>query len=283
MSLLDVAGLQLAYGRVRCCSVSNLPSRRAKWRHCSVATAWARPVRCAPSAALPPAPVGILGGAIRFAGEGISGWMPARIARAGIALVPEGRQIFPNLSVRENLIAFAANRRRKVAEPWTLERVFTLFPRLAERQQNMGNQLSGGEQQMLAIGRALLTNPRLLILDEATEGLAPLVREEIWLCLARLREAGQTTLVVDKYVERLIRLADRHTIIERGRVVWRGTSVNSMPITAPGTAISGSDYSSATRAESSRSSSDGSPRFNSTSRRRWVALSISRLRQDRPR
>ncbi len=172
---------------------------------------------------LSPAPQGILGGRIRFAGEDIAGWSPDRIARAGIALVPEGRQIFPNLSVRENLVAFAANR-RGVAAPWTLARVFELFPRLAERQQNMGDQLSGGEQQMLAIGRALLTNPRLLILDEATEGLAPLVREEIWQCLARLREAGQTTLVVDKYVERLIRLADRHTLIERGRVVWQGTS-----------------------------------------------------------
>ncbi|MDQ5906585.1 MAG: branched-chain amino acid transport system ATP-binding protein, partial [Pseudomonadota bacterium] len=111
-----------------------------------------------------------------------------------------------------------------VVGPWTLERVFALFPRLAERQQNMGNQLSGGEQQMLAIGRALMTNPRLLILDEATEGLAPLVREEIWQCLARLREAGQTILVIDKYVERLIALADRHTLIERGQVVWHGTS-----------------------------------------------------------
>jgi branched-chain amino acid transport system ATP-binding protein len=172
---------------------------------------------------LSPAPAGILAGSIRFAGELISAWTPDRIARAGIALVPEGRQIFPNLSVRENLVAFAANR-RTVASPWTLARVFDLFPRLAERQQNMGNQLSGGEQQMLAIGRALMTNPRLLILDEATEGLAPLVREEIWQCLARLREAGQTILVIDKYVERLIRLADRHTIIERGRVVWQGTS-----------------------------------------------------------
>ncbi|MFA7292610.1 MAG: ABC transporter ATP-binding protein [Rhodocyclaceae bacterium] len=172
---------------------------------------------------LSPAPAGILAGSIRFAGELISAWTPDRIARAGIALVPEGRQIFPNLSVRENLVAFAANR-RAVASPWTLARVFDLFPRLAERQQNMGNQLSGGEQQMLAIGRALMTNPRLLILDEATEGLAPLVREEIWQCLARLREAGQTILVIDKYVERLIRLADRHTIIERGRVVWQGTS-----------------------------------------------------------
>jgi branched-chain amino acid transport system ATP-binding protein len=172
---------------------------------------------------LTPAPAGILAGHIHFNGEEITGWTADRIARAGIALVPEGRQIFPNLSVRENLIAFAANRRR-VAAPWTLERVLALFPRLAERLENMGNQLSGGEQQMLAIGRALMTNPRLLILDEATEGLAPLVREEIWNCLARLRESGQTTLVIDKYVERLIRLADRHTIIERGRVVWQGIS-----------------------------------------------------------
>lgn len=172
---------------------------------------------------LTPAPSGILAGRIRFDGEDITGWTADRIARAGIALVPEGRQIFPNLSVRENLIAFAANR-RGVAAPWTLPRVLALFPRLAERLENMGNQLSGGEQQMLAIGRALLTNPRLLILDEATEGLAPLVREEIWNCLASLRESGQTTLVIDKYVERLIRLADRHTIIERGRVVWQGIS-----------------------------------------------------------
>lgn len=172
---------------------------------------------------LTPAPSGILAGRIRFDGEDITGWTADRIARAGIALVPEGRQIFPNLSVRENLIAFAANR-RGVAAPWTLPRVLELFPRLAERLENMGNQLSGGEQQMLAIGRALMTNPRLLILDEATEGLAPLVREEIWNCLASLRESGQTTLVIDKYVERLIRLADRHTIIERGRVVWQGIS-----------------------------------------------------------
>ena len=172
---------------------------------------------------LTPAPAGILAGHIRFDGEAITGWTADRIARAGIALVPEGRQIFPNLSVRENLIAFAAHR-RGVAAPWTLPRVLELFPRLAERLENMGNQLSGGEQQMLAIGRALMTNPRLLILDEATEGLAPLVREEIWNCLASLRESGQTTLVIDKYVERLIRLADRHTIIERGRVVWQGIS-----------------------------------------------------------
>jgi branched-chain amino acid transport system ATP-binding protein len=163
------------------------------------------------------------GGTVTFNGERIDGWVPDRIARMGIALVPEGRQIFPNLTVRENLVAFAANRAAS-AEPWTLDRVFAFFPRLAERAANLGGRLSGGEQQMLAIGRALMTNPRLLILDEATEGLAPLVREEIWQCLAALRAAGQTVLVIDKYVERLIALCDRHTIIEKGSVVWSGTS-----------------------------------------------------------
>jgi branched-chain amino acid transport system ATP-binding protein len=162
-------------------------------------------------------------GTIRFRDRSIEREAPDRIARQGIALVPEGRQIFPNLSVYEHLIAFAENRAGR-ADPWTPTRVLEFFPRLAERADNMGNQLSGGEQQMLAIGRALVTNPHLLILDEATEGLAPLVREEIWKCLARLREAGQTILVIDKYIERLVRLADRHTIIERGRVAWQGTS-----------------------------------------------------------
>ncbi|HWI36081.1 MAG TPA: ABC transporter ATP-binding protein [Burkholderiales bacterium] len=162
-------------------------------------------------------------GSIRFRERAIEREAPDRIARMGIALVPEGRQIFPNLSVRENLVAFADNRSRR-ADPWTPERVFDMFPNLRERANNQGNQLSGGEQQMLAIGRALVTNPHLLILDEATEGLAPLVREEIWRCLATLRAAGQTILVIDKYIERLVRLADRHTIIERGRVAWRGTS-----------------------------------------------------------
>ena len=165
----------------------------------------------------------VKGGTIRFAGERIDGWRPDRIGRAGIALVPEGRQCFPNLTVDEHLLAFFANRRRQ-PDPWTPARVFDLFPRLRERARNLGNQLSGGEQQMLAIGRALVTNPRLLILDEATEGLAPLVREEIWTCLARLRAAGQSILVVDKYVEKLIELADHHTLIEGGRVVWHGTS-----------------------------------------------------------
>lgn len=162
-------------------------------------------------------------GSVRFLGQKVERRTPDSIARMGIALVPEGRQIFPNLSVRENLVAFAANR-NQTTSPWTLERVFELFPRLRERQSNMGNQLSGGEQQMLAIGRALMTNPYLLILDEATEGLAPLIREEIWQCLLALKKEGQTLLVIDKYVERLIELADQHTIIERGRVAWKGSS-----------------------------------------------------------
>jgi len=163
------------------------------------------------------------GGTISFRGKRIEREAPDRIARSGIALVPEGRQIFPNLTVRENLVAFAGNRAART-DPWTPGRVLEFFPRLAERADNMGNQLSGGEQQMLAIGRALVTNPHLLILDEATEGLAPLLREEIWKCLERLRQAGQTLLVIDKYLERLVRLADRHTIIERGRVAWQGSS-----------------------------------------------------------
>jgi branched-chain amino acid transport system ATP-binding protein len=162
-------------------------------------------------------------GAISFRGERIEREAPDRIARAGIALVPEGRQIFPNLTVGEHLEAFAGNRSGRT-DPWTPARVLEMFPNLEKRKDNMGNQLSGGEQQMLAIGRALVTNPHLLILDEATEGLAPLVREEIWKCLERLRAAGQTILVIDKYIERLVRLADRHTIIERGKVAWQGSS-----------------------------------------------------------
>ena len=160
---------------------------------------------------------------VRFRGERIDGLSPDRIARMGLAVVPEGRMIFPNLSVSENLRAFAANRNASPT-PWTLERVYALFPRLQERHAHMGNQLSGGEQQMLAIGRALMTNPHLLILDEATEGLAPLIREEIWQCLDTLRGQGQTILVIDKYVQRLMRLADQHTLIERGRVAWQGSS-----------------------------------------------------------
>ena len=163
------------------------------------------------------------GGTIRFRGERIDGRRPDRIARGGIALVPEGRQIFPNLTVRENLVAFSDNR-SGTADPWTLAKVLAFFPQLAHRMDNLGNQLSGGEQQMLAIGRALMTNPHLLILDEATEGLAPLVRDDIWRCLLRLKAAGQTILVIDKNVAALIALADRHYIIEKGRVVWTGDS-----------------------------------------------------------
>jgi branched-chain amino acid transport system ATP-binding protein len=162
-------------------------------------------------------------GTVRFCGERVEGFSPDRIARMGLAVVPEGRQIFPTLSVQENLLAFAANRNSST-HPWTLERVYALFPRLAERHRHMGNQLSGGEQQMLAIGRALMTNPHLLVLDEATEGLAPLVREDIWRCLHTLRGEGQSILVIDKYVQKLIKLADQHTIIERGQVVWQGVS-----------------------------------------------------------
>ena len=162
-------------------------------------------------------------GVVEFEGRRVDGLPSFRIARLGLGLVPEGRQIFPNLSVRENLVAASANRTSRPS-PWTIERVFEFFPRLGERQRNMGNQLSGGEQQMLAIGRALMTNPKLLILDEATEGLAPLIRQEIWSCLGRLKGEGQAILVIDKNVGALINLADRHHIVEKGRIVWSGTS-----------------------------------------------------------
>src|SRR5437870_8930968 len=159
-------------------------------------------------------------GAIRFAGEDVRKLPSYKIAQLGIGLVPEGRQIFPNLTVRENLVAASGNR-RGARDPWTLEKIYALFPRLSERSTNMGVTLSGGEQQMLAIGRALMTNPMLLILDEATEGLAPLIREEIWNCLSMLKGQGQSVLVIDKNIEHLTRIADRHYIIERGRAVWR--------------------------------------------------------------
>jgi branched-chain amino acid transport system ATP-binding protein len=162
------------------------------------------------------------GGSARFDGVSLIGQPPYRIAQAGLGLVPEGRQIFPTLTVEENLVATAAARFE--AQRWTLERVYDFFPRLAERRRNMGDQLSGGEQQMLAIGRALMTNPRLLILDEATEGLAPLVRREIWDCLRRLKGEGQSILLVDKNLDALTKLADRHVVIEKGHVVWTGRS-----------------------------------------------------------
>jgi branched-chain amino acid transport system ATP-binding protein len=162
-------------------------------------------------------------GTISFDGRPIQALPSYRIAQAGLGLVPEGRQVFPNLTVRENLVATAANRARN-PKPWTMERVFTLFPNLFERRGNYGNQLSGGEQQMLAIGRALMTNPRLLILDEATEGLAPLVRVEIYRSIERLKAEGLSILVIDKDVAALTRVADRHYVLEKGRVVWSGTS-----------------------------------------------------------
>ena len=162
-------------------------------------------------------------GSISFADRPMAGQPSYRIAQAGIGLVPEGRQIFPNLTVRENLVATAANRRND-KDPWTLDKVFELFSNLKDRSGNYGNQLSGGEQQMLAIGRALMTNPRLLILDEATEGLAPLIRVEIHRAIHRLKAAGLSILVIDKDVKALIGVADVHYMLEKGRVVWTGDS-----------------------------------------------------------
>jgi branched-chain amino acid transport system ATP-binding protein len=164
-------------------------------------------------------------GTVTFDGRALHGLPSYRVARAGLGLVPEGRQIFPNLSVRENLVATAANRGGR-PDPWTLEKVFALFPRLEERRGNMGNQLSGGEQQMLAIARALMTNPKLLILDEATEGLAPLIRADIYRSIERMKGAGLSILVIDKDVKALTRVADRHYVLEKGRVVWSGSSAD---------------------------------------------------------
>lgn len=158
------------------------------------------------------------GGNICISGRDLTGAAPHLIAGAGLGLVPEGRQIFPTLTVQENLQATATKGK------WTLDRIYELFPRLSERRRNMGNQLSGGEQQMLAIGRALMTNPRLVVLDEATEGLAPLIRADIWACLARLKTEGEAILVIDKNVDALTKFADRHIVIEKGRVVWQGTT-----------------------------------------------------------
>jgi branched-chain amino acid transport system ATP-binding protein len=160
------------------------------------------------------------GGSIRFVGQEITRQAPERIARAGIGLVPEGRMVFPTLTVRENLLAMARGAN------WTLERVYGLFPRLAERHAQFAGTLSGGEQQMLAIGRALMTNPRLLVLDEATEGLAPLIRAEIWRCIEALKAQGQSILAIDKNLAHLKRLGDRHFIIEKGRTVWDGSSAD---------------------------------------------------------
>ncbi|MBK6715725.1 MAG: ABC transporter ATP-binding protein [Burkholderiales bacterium] len=164
-------------------------------------------------------------GTIEVDGERVNGLPSHRIARRGLALVPEGRQIFTALTVEENLVATAyASRQLDRAKVWTLERVYAFFPRLKERRSNLGSQLSGGEQQMLAIGRALMTNPKLLVLDEATEGLAPIIRAEIWRTLGELKREGLAQIVIDKNVGRLLHLADRHVVIEKGRVVWQGDS-----------------------------------------------------------
>ena len=162
------------------------------------------------------------GGHVYFLGNNLTGEQPFKLAQAGIGLVPEGRMIFPTLNVRENLVATAAN--HSGSARWNLETVYELFPALAERAGNLGSQLSGGEQQMLAIARALMTNPRLLILDEATEGLAPLVREEIWKCLARLKQSGEAILVIDKNIDELTRIADHHFVLEKGSIVWHGSN-----------------------------------------------------------
>jgi branched-chain amino acid transport system ATP-binding protein len=164
------------------------------------------------------------GGSVSFGDKNLTGLPPYRIAQCGIGLVPEGRQIFPTLTVEENLVATAACRQPPAR--WTLGDIYALFPALKARQGHYGTQLSGGEQQMLAVGRALMTNPKLLILDEATEGLAPLIRQEIWHCLKRLKAQGEAILVIDKNVDALAAFADRHVIIEKGRVVWTGTSAD---------------------------------------------------------
>lgn len=172
-------------------------------------------------------------GQILFEGRDITNLPADAIARLGIAIVPEGRQCFPNLTVREHLVAFARHPSCPPAKPaaaalpapWDLARIYELFPRLKEREHHMGNQLSGGEQQMLAIGRALSTNPKLLILDEATEGLAPVIREEIWKCLQQLKAEGQTVLVVDKYLFQISKIAEKHAIFEKGKIIWNGCSI----------------------------------------------------------
>jgi branched-chain amino acid transport system ATP-binding protein len=165
-------------------------------------------------------------GAISFAGKPLAKLPSHSIARLGLGLVPEGRQVFPDLSVEENLVATAraARHGRNSLQPWDLERVYRFFPRLKERRGNHGWQLSGGEQQMLAIGRALMTNPQLLVLDEATEGLAPIIRTEIWTALAALKAEGLSQIVIDKNVGALLKFADRHFVLEKGKVVWQGST-----------------------------------------------------------
>jgi branched-chain amino acid transport system ATP-binding protein len=216
-TLLDVAGIETCYGRSQVLFGLSLSVGAGEMVTLMGRNGMGKTTTVRSIMGLTPARAG----AIRFAGRDIRGLPPYRVAKFGLGLVPEGRQIFPNLSVRENLLATAVKRD---GAAWTLDTIYELFPRLAERDSNMGNQLSGGEQQMLAIGRALMTNPHMLILDEATEGLAPIIRAEIWRCLARLKASGLAILVIDKNVDTLIRVADRHVLIERGRVVWTGAS-----------------------------------------------------------
>jgi branched-chain amino acid transport system ATP-binding protein len=219
--MLTVTGLQAAYGQSRVLFDVNLSLGDGQ-----IVTLMGRngmgkttTVRCI---------MGLLGasaGQISLNGRDTLGLAPERIARLGAGLVPEGRQVFPNLTVRENLVATAANR-LGTANPWTLPRIYDLFPRLGERAGQMANTLSGGEQQMLAIGRALMTNPRLLILDEATEGLAPVIRAEIWRVVEQLKAQRQSILLIDKNLSVLKRLADRHYILEKGHTVWQGDSAD---------------------------------------------------------
>jgi branched-chain amino acid transport system ATP-binding protein len=218
-ALLDVEGIETCYGLSQVLFGLSLSIRSGEMVSLMGRNGMGKTTTIRSVMGLTPARAGV----IRFSGHETRRLPSYQIAQLGIGLVPEGRQIFPNLTVTENLIAAASNR-LGAADPWTLAKVHALFPRLAERGGNMGNQLSGGEQQMLAIGRALMTNPKLLILDEATEGLAPLIREEIWSCLSMLKARGQSILVIDKNVENLSRICDRHYIIERGRTVWSGTS-----------------------------------------------------------
>ncbi len=216
-SVLDVAGIETCYGLSQVLFGVSLSIKPGEMVTLMGRNGMGKTTTVRSILGLTPARAGT----IRFSGQEIRGLPSYKVAKLGIGLVPEGRQIFPNLSVRENLVATAVERG---GDGWTLDKVYELFPKLSARASNMGNQLSGGEQQMLAIGRALMTNPRLLILDEATEGLAPLIRAEIWRCLARLKQLGLAILVIDKNVDTLTRVADRHFLIERGRVVWSGAS-----------------------------------------------------------
>jgi branched-chain amino acid transport system ATP-binding protein len=222
-ALLEIEGIETCYGLSQVLFGLSLSIRRGEMISLMGRNGMGKTTTIRSIMGLTPARAGT----IRFAGAEVRTLPSYRIAKRGIGLVPEGRQIFPNLTVRENLVAASANR-LKSPDPWTLEKIHALFPRLAERGANMGNTLSGGEQQMLAIGRALMTNPKLLILDEATEGLAPLIREEIWNCLSMLKARGQSILVIDKNIAHLTRICDRHYIIERGRTVWSGTSEQLM-------------------------------------------------------